>query len=111
MPDDSPKPPHADAPRSTTVEVAGVLEAEEERVLRALHGRGLPDDFPLPQKDAGLAPTVQAKLRELEAQAFIKAGRVAELEAELLRAEAEEQQRDEARANIVARLRSGDVES
>lgn len=90
------------------VEVTTTLDAEEERVLRALHGRGVPGDFALAQKDEGLPRAVQEELRAMELAAFERAGRLDELRRELAEAEAEEQARDEARARILAHLQTED---
>ncbi|MEL6187768.1 MAG: hypothetical protein AAFU79_24360 [Myxococcota bacterium] len=105
MPDDSPKRSPKVAP-GAQVETTVRLEAEEERVLRALHGSTVPGDFPLPQKDDGLPMEVKSQLRSLEERAFERAGRLAELERELELAEAEEEQRESDREKIVARLRA-----
>jgi hypothetical protein len=102
MPEDNPKPGARPAVVTTTVEE---VDALEERTLRALHGSSVPGDFPLPQKDEGAPSSVQAKLRALEQAAFERAGRLAEVEAELEQAEKEEAERDAARAKIVARLK------
>lgn len=106
MPEDSPKP---GAPRAAVTTTVETIDALEERTLRALHGSTVPGDFPLGQKDEGQPLSVQAQLRELERRAFERAGRLAELEAELTEAEAEEARRDEARDKIVAKLRGDDA--
>lgn len=104
MAEDSPKPGVSRRKVAVTVE-AESLEAEEERVLRALHGSEVPDTFPLEQKDEGLSETVRAQLRAIEQTAFERAGRLEELRADLDAAEEEESARERTRAKIVRGLR------
>ena len=118
MPEDSRKPP--DAPeaasaREGAVEVETVpadetLEDLEERVLRALTGRTVADEAPLPQKGEGMGPAVRARLLALEQQAFERAGRREALREEAEAEATELERRDAVRARIVAALEAqGDV--
>lgn len=80
--------------------------AMTERVLRMLHGAAVPDEARLPQKDDGAPEALRAQLRALELEAFRQAGRLGELEAELVEAEREEERRDATRNKIIDRLRA-----
>jgi hypothetical protein len=73
-------------PVTTTRNEGATLEPEAERVVRMRHGYRLPDDAPLGSKAAGNAE-LEARLRELERQAFEQSGRLAAMKAE---AEADE---------------------
>lgn len=87
-------------PVTTTRNEDPTLDPEEERVVRMRHGYRRPDDAPLPQKAEG-DPELQAKLREIERQAFEASGR-----AEKMKEEAEaEAKADAKKQKIVDRLK------
>ncbi len=75
-------------------------------MIRSRQGLTVPDEAALPQKDDGLPEALRARLRAIEVAAFEKAGRLAELEAELEQEEEAERVRETSRAKILDRLRA-----